>query len=230
MTSNYPTLSVIMPVYNEVGTVEECLKRVLDSPYIKEVIMVDDGSTDGSKHVLSKIKDKRVRVFHHPENFGKGAAIKTALPQTSGQYIIIQDSDLEYDPQDFDKLLEPVKNGLAEVVYGSRFMGKVRHRYYLHSLANYFLSLTTNILYGTSLTDMETCYKLIKRDLIINIPLKSRRFEFEPEVTTKLLKKGIRIHEVPISYKGRDYKGGKKITWTDGLVAVWTLIKYRFVD
>ena len=225
-----PTLSVLMPVYNEKPTVNDCLKRVLDSPYPTEIIMVDDGSTDGSREILKKIKHPKVTVLMHDKNRGKGAAIQTALRQAGSEYILIQDADLEYDPEDYEKLLKPVVTGKAVVVYGSRFTGEHRNMLFWHWVGNKFLSLVTNVLYNTTLSDMETCYKLIKRDIIKDMKLRSRRFDFEPEITAKILKARVKIYEVPISYAGREFNEGKKITWEDGLVALWTLVKYRLVD
>lgn len=222
-------LSVIIPVYNEKNTLAEIVERVRRVPIEKEIILVEDGSTDGTREVCRRLEGA-ARVIYHEKNQGKGAAIRTGLKEARGDYVIIQDADLEYDPEEYAKLLAPVEKGKAEVVYGSRFTGEHRNMFFLHWIGNKFLSLVTNILYNTTLSDMETCYKLFKRELIQAIPLRCRRFEFEPEVTAKVLKRGIRIYEVPISYSGREYHEGKKITWRDGFSALWTLIKYRFVD
>ncbi len=226
-------LSIIIPVYNERNTVREILRRVraVDLGKVeKEIIVVDDGSTDGTSDILNFEADSSTRVVRHSKNMGKGAAVRSALPYVTGDYIIIQDADLEYDPDDYLALLRPVLKGKAEVVYGSRFTGEHRNMLFWHMLGNKFLSLITNILYDSTLSDMETCYKLISKKIIDDITIKSNGFDFEPEITAKILKKGIRIYEVPISYAGREYHEGKKIKWFDGIIALWTLIKYRFVD
>ncbi len=225
-----PTLSILMPVYNEHATLQACLDLVLKSPYPSEIIIVDDGSTDGTRQILAGLKNTKVRVIMHDHNQGKGAAVRTALSHAKSDYVLIQDADLEYDPEDYERLLKPIVAGKAEVVYGSRFTGEHRDMLFWHSVGNKFLSLMTNILYNTTLSDMETCYKLMKRDIIKDIKLRSRRFDFEPEITAKILKKGIKIYEVPISYAGREFAEGKKITWRDGFVALWTLVKYRFIN
>ncbi len=234
-----PKLTVIIPAYNERETIEEIIRRVREAPLDpdlhmeKEIIVVDDGSTDGTREILQHIAETQpdIKVILHPRNQGKGAAIRTALEHASGDYIVIQDADLEYDPREFSVLLRPLVEGKADVVYGSRFLGPHRAFLFLHYLGNKFLNLVTNILYDTILTDMETCYKMFRADVIKNIPLHARGFEFEPEVTAKVLKRGYRVFEVPISYSGRDFEEGKKIhPWKDGLRALWTLIKYRFVD
>jgi glycosyltransferase involved in cell wall biosynthesis len=180
--------------------------------------------------VLTQLGDSTVHVIPHDRNRGKGAAIRTGLAQVTGDLVLIQDADLEYSPEDWPKLLAPIFSGRARVVYGSRFTGERRNMLFLHWVGNRFLSLVTNVLYNTTLSDMETCYKLIDRDLIRDIRLRSDRFDFEPEITAKLLRQGVRIYEVPISYTGREFNEGKKITWRDGLVALWTLVKYRFTD
>ncbi|HSX20816.1 MAG TPA: glycosyltransferase family 2 protein [Gammaproteobacteria bacterium] len=226
----YPTLSVLMPVYNEEPTLLACLDRVLASPHATEIIIVDDGSKDGTAEIIKNISNKRVKTFLHGKNQGKGTAVRTALAHATSEYIIIQDADLEYDPEDFAKLLKPAADGKSEAVYGSRFTGEHRNMMFWHLMGNKFLSFTTNLLYNTTLSDMETCYKLIKRDVIKDIKLRSHRFDFEPEITAKLLKRGIKIYEVPISYAGREFDEGKKITWRDGIVALWTLIKYKFME
>ena len=226
-------LSVIMPVYNERNTIQEILRRVraVDLGEIaKEIIVVDDGSTDGTPDILKMEEDSTVKVLHHPKNQGKGAAVRTGLPHATGDLVVIQDADLEYDPDDYRMLLAPILKKKAEVVYGSRFTGEHRNMLFWHMAGNKFLSLVTNILYNTTLSDMETCYKLFVRDTLQGIDIKSDKFNFEPEITAKILKKKIRIYEVPISYAGREYEEGKKITWRDGFAALWALIKYRFVD
>lgn len=221
-----------MPVYNEKDTVAEILKRVRAIPIEKEIIVVDDGSTDGTQEILKEEEaGEDTRVFYHSQNRGKGAAVRTGLAHVNGEVVLIQDADLEYDPRDYPELLKPIVEGRAEVVYGSRFLGGPRKAMlFWHMLGNKLLTLVTNILYDTIISDMETGYKVFKADLIKSIPLRARRFEFEPEVTAKVLKRGYRIYEVPITYTGREYYEGKKITWRDGLVALWTLFKYRFVD
>lgn len=226
-------LTIIIPVYNERNTIQEVLRRVrrVDLGDIdKEIIVVDDGSTDGTRDILSMEGDSTTRIVHHPENRGKGAALSTGIKLATGDLVIFQDADLEYDPEDYPRMLAPVLKGKAEVVYGSRFTGERRNMLFWHYLGNRFLSFVTNLLYNTTLSDMETCYKLFKREVIQSIEIKSRRFDVEPEVTAKVLKRRIRIYEVPISYAGRELEEGKKITWRDGLPALWALIKYRFVD
>jgi glycosyltransferase involved in cell wall biosynthesis len=222
---------VIVPVYNERNTVAEIVRqmRAVELPIAREIVIVDDGSDDGTRDVLSQLADSTVHVVQHPNNRGKGAAIRTGLAQVTGDLVLIQDADLEYDPEDWPKLISPILKGRARVVYGSRFTGERRNMLFLHWVGNRFLSLVTNVLYNTTLSDMETCYKLFDRELIDSIKLRCERFEFEPEVTAKILRRGIRIYEVPISYSGREFDEGKKITWRDGVVAVTTLIKYRFV-
>ena len=226
-------LSIIVPAYNERNTIKEILRRVkaVDLGEItKEIVVVDDGSTDGTSDILKLEEDSTTRVLRHKENQGKGAAIRTALPQTTGDYIIIQDADLEYDPEDYRVMLAPVLKRKADVVYGSRFTGEHRDMLYWHWLGNKFLNFVTNVLYNTTLSDMESCYKLFSRDSLKGIEIESDGFEFEPEITAKLLKKKIRIYEVPVSYTGREYDEGKKIVWMDGFKALWALLKYRFFD
>lgn len=222
-------LSIIIPVYNEGETIGEIIRQVKTAKgFDKEIIVVDDGSTDETSKVIKDIKD--IIVIRHQKNQGKGAAIRTGIAKAGGDYLLIQDADLEYDPQDILKLLEPIKQGKAEVVYGSRFTGPRRNMFFWHWMGNQLLTLLTNMLYNTTLSDMETCYKLIPTALVKSLRLRAKRFEFEPEVTAKILKKGIRIWEVPISYAGREYHEGKKISWKDGIPALWTLIKYRFTN
>jgi glycosyltransferase involved in cell wall biosynthesis len=226
-------LTIIVPVYNERNTIKEILRRVraVDLGEIaKEIIVVDDGSTDGSADILKLEADSTIKVLHHPKNKGKGAAVRTGLEQMTGDFMVIQDADLEYDPEDYRALLAPMLKKKAEVVYGSRFTGEHRDMLFWHMLGNKMLSLMTNILYNTTISDMETCYKMFWRGALEGITIKSNGFDFEPEITAKMLKKKIRVYEVPISYAGREYSEGKKITWKDGLLAVWTLLKYRFVD
>jgi glycosyltransferase involved in cell wall biosynthesis len=227
-------LSVIMPVYNEEDTLAEILSQVRDvdlQDVEKEIIVVDDGSTDGSRDIMAREAEVGdLRIFFHDQNRGKGAAVRTAIEEASGDMILIQDADLEYDPRDYPTLIQPIVEGRVAVVYGSRFLGPRKAMLFWHMLGNKILTLTTNILYNAILSDMETCYKCFRADVLKDIPLHSRRFDFEPEVTAKVLKRRHRIFEVPISYYGREYDEGKKITWRDAPVAFWTLIKYRFVD
>jgi glycosyltransferase involved in cell wall biosynthesis len=228
---NQPLLSVIMPVYNERETLSEILAQVRAVDLEKEIVVVEDGSTDGTRAILREEEKKGdLKVFYHEANKGKGAAVRTGLQHASGDVIIIQDADLEYDPREYPRLLKPILEGEAEVVYGSRSLVFKETMFFLQSLGNKIVTLATNLLYGIALSDMETCYKVFRAEVIKSIPLHSRRFEFEPEITAKLLKRGYRIHEVPISYKGREYHEGKKLTWRDGITALWTLLKYRFVD
>jgi len=220
-----------MPVYNERQTLPEILTRVRAVDLRKEIVVVDDGSTDGTRDLLMEEGKKGdLKIVYHQANQGKGAAVRTGLEHASGDFIIIQDADLEYDPCDYPKLLQPLLEGQAQVVYGSRFLGSGETMFFLQALGNRLLTLLTNVLYGTALSDMETCYKAFRAEVIQSIPLRSWRFELEPEITAKLLKRGYHIHEVPISYQGREYHEGKKLTWRDGITALWTLIKYRFVD
>jgi dolichol-phosphate mannosyltransferase len=227
---NKPILSVIMPVYNELPTLPEILKRVLLVPVAKEVLVVDDGSTDGTWDFLKHISDERIKVFRHATNRGKGSAIRTALPYVEGQLVIIQDGDLEYDPMDYLALMRAVDDSQG-VVYGSRNLCKANRRgpvrYWLGGI---LLSRLANILYGLRLTDEPTCYKLFRADIIKSMHLECVGFEFCPEITAKVGKQGIDIKEVPIKYTPRTFLEGKKIRWTDGLKAAWTLLKYRFVE
>jgi glycosyltransferase involved in cell wall biosynthesis len=231
-TYDYRKLSVIVPVFDERNTVVEIVRRMraVELPVELEIVIVDDGSTDGTRDVLRQLADSTVRVITHDANKGKGSAIRSGLAQVHGDLVLVQDADLEYDPEDWPKLLTPMLRGKARVVYGSRFTGERRNMLFLHWVGNRFLSLVTNVLYNTTLSDMETCYKLFDRSLLDGITLRAQRFEFEPEVTAKILRRGVRIYEVPISYTGREFDEGKKITWRDGFIALWTLVKYRFVD
>ncbi len=228
----FRTLSVIVPVFNERSTVAEIVRRMrsVELPVEREIVVVDDGSDDGTAAVLTQLRDSTVRVVAHPQNRGKGAAIRTGLESATGDLVLVQDADLEYDPEDWPRLLAPVLKGRARVVYGSRFTGERRNMLFLHWVGNRFLSLITNVLYNSTLSDMETCYKLFDRRVLDGIQLQADRFDFEPEFTAKVLRRGIRIYEVPISYAGRELSEGKKITWQDGVTALWTLVKYRFVD
>ena len=225
---NPPTLSVVIPVYNERKSLLEIIQRVQSVPIEKEIILVDDFSTDGTRELLRSLDPRKFKVLYHERNQGKGAALRTGFQQAAGQFVIVQDADLEYDPNDYPKLLQPILDGRADVVYGSRFSGLRRNMTSLHTLGNLLLTWITNAFYRTSITDMETCYKLFRRETIQGIRIECNRFNFEPEVTAKILKRGLRIVEVPISYSGRSFSEGKKITWRDGFSAVWALIKYRF--
>lgn len=225
----YKSLTVIVPVYNERNTVAEIVRRMrrVQMPVDVEIIMVNDASWDGTGDILKALEDSTVRVVHHPDNAGKGAAIRTGLAHARGDLVLIQDADLEYDPDDWPRMLNPVLKGKAEVVYGSRFTGERRNMMFTHWLGNRFLSLVTNVLYNTTLSDMETCYKLFDRRVLEGMDIRADGFDFEPEVTAKVLRRGYRIYEVPISYAGREYTEGKKITWRDGYRALWTLLRYR---
>lgn len=225
-------ISIIMPVYNERKTIEKILKIVRNVKLTleKEIIVVDDGSTDGTSDILKKIKDTSIKIIFHKKNFGKGMAVRTGLKHSTGDIIIIQDADLEYDPRDYSKLIKPILEKKTNVVYGSRFLKKPKPRYLFYYFGNILLSIFTNILYGTKITDMETCYKVFTKGVIKNIKLRAKRFDFEPEITAKIAKNGYKIYEVPIKYCSRSYKHGKKITWKDGLKAIYYLLKYRFVD
>jgi dolichol-phosphate mannosyltransferase len=224
-------LSIIIPTYNEKLTVNEILKKVIELDIDKEIIVVDDGSVDGTRDLLSEIilnNDQNLKIILLERNFGKGYAIREGLKHVNGDVVVIQDADLEYDPQDLLRLIKPIQDGLAEVVYGSRTRGKNQISSPTFYLGGLFLSLLTNFLYNIRITDEPTCYKMFKTEIIKSIDLKCSRFEFCPEVTAKIAKKKIKIHELPIKYFPRDKKHGKKINWKDGLVAILTLIKYRF--
>lgn len=220
-----------MPVYNEEGTIEEIVSRVLAVPLPIELIVVDDGSTDKTRALLSKLAEGRqLKVFLQDENRGKGAAVRKGFAEASGDIFIIQDADLEYSPEEYPELIELIVRGKADAVYGSRFLGRHRAFLFTHYLGNRFLTLVTNVLYNTILTDMETCFKAIRADRVRQMTLRSNRFGIEPEITAKLFKMGCRVYEVPITYEGRGYEEGKKISWKDGLEALWVLLKYRVVD
>lgn len=225
-------LSVIMPVYNEQDTVREIVSRVREMDQVYELVIVDDGSRDGTQAILQELSGlPGVRIITHDRNQGKGAAVVTGFRAARGDVFVVQDADLEYDPQDYAKLLKPLEEERCDVVYGTRFAkSKVHRAFFLSYFANKFLTWVTNLLYGSKLTDMETCYKVFRRELVENMTIRARRFEFEPEFTAKLLKQGVSLVEVPISFDPRGYSRGKKITAWDGVVALWTLIKYRFVD
>lgn len=225
-------LSIVIPVYNEEKTITELVDLVEKVDGIdKEIIIVDDGSKDGSHDILLKMAQEKphLKIILNQKNAGKGATVREGCKHTTGDYVIVQDADLEYDPQDYKKLLTEIEKG-AQVVYGSRFAGDYEDMTNLHYVGNRLLTVLTNILYGTHLTDMETCYKLLPGNFVRSLTLKSNRFDFEPEITSKILKSGMKIVEVPISYKGRSWQEGKKITWRDGVHAVKTLIKFRFCD
>jgi len=225
-------LTVLMPVYNEIDTIEEILRRVQATGLADEILLVDDGSVDGTRDILKELDGQdAIRVFYHERNQGKGAAVRTGIKNATGDVLLIQDADLEYDPRDYPKLLQPLEEGLADVVYGSRFLGAPRRvAMFWHMIANKLLTLMTNVLYDTILTDMETGYKVFRREIVEDMPLHARRFEFEPEFTAKILKRGVRIFEVPITFNPRDYDEGKKIGMSDAFEAIWALLKYRFVD
>jgi glycosyltransferase involved in cell wall biosynthesis len=223
-------LSVIMPAYNERDTILETLRRVLAVNIEKQVIVVDDGSTDGTREIIDGFKHPDLLVVHHARNRGKGCAIRSALPHVKGDAVIIQDADGEYDPQDYPALLEPLVSGRADVVYGSRFLGTIRYMPLANRIFNLFISLLARVLFGTRLTDEGTCYKLFKASTITSLPLRCRGFEFCPEVTAKVLKRGLRLEEVPIRYEARTARQGRKIKWHDAFRITWALLKYRFAE
>jgi len=246
-----PKVSIVIPVYNEKATIEEILRRVLDTEVRKEVIIVDDCSTDGTRQFLEQaaarqtrkeqfapaldggdpIQLRDLRFFFQATNQGKGAALRRGFAQATGEIVLVQDADLEYDPRDYTKLLEPIIDGRADVVYGSRFLGgPQRVHYFWHYVANRFLTLLSDIFTNLKLSDMETCYKVFRKEVLKGIELKSNRFGFEPEITAKIAKDKWRVYEVPITYAGRTYEEGKKITWKDGLQALWCIIRYKFSD
>ena len=246
-----PKVSVVIPVFNEKDTIDEILRRVLETQARKEVIIVDDSSSDGTRQKLKAMEGLRakgeetapasdggdpiplrdLRFFFQTQNQGKGAALRRGFAQVTGDIVLVQDADLEYDPRDYPKLLEPIIDGRADVVYGSRFLGgPQRVHYFWHYVANSALTLLSDIATNLKLTDMETCYKVFRREVLQGVELKSDRFGFEPEITAKIAKKEWRIYEVPISYAGRTYEEGKKITWKDGVQALWCIIKYKFTD
>lgn len=228
------TLSVIIPCFNEVNNIIRVVERVQAVGLADEIIIVDDGSTDGTRELLEQYEAEqpdRVHIIYHARNQGKGAALVTGFRQATSDILLIQDADFEYDPRDYPVLLRPLEEGISPVVYGSRFLGGPRKAMnFWNMVANKGLTLATNILYNAILSDMETCYKVFRREVVQDMRIRARGFEFEPEFTAKVLKQGIRIYEVPISYNGREWHEGKKIKWTDAPIALWTLFKYRFVD
>ena len=229
-------LTVVIPVYNEANTILEILKRVkrVDLKGMeKQIIIVDDCSSDGTTEILQKqVNSSQTKVFYHQKNQGKGAALRTGFKYITGDIVIIQDADLEYDPEEYVFLIEPIKKGVADIVYGSRLSGGRVQRVYMfwHKVGNRLITLIANVLYNNTLTDIETGYKVFRREVLQNLRLKSNDFCIEPEITARVFKKGYRVYEVPISYYGRTYKEGKKITWKHGFGAIWTLIKYRFIN
>ncbi len=225
-------LTVIIPVYNEERTLEEIVRRVQAAPFPleKEILIVDDCSRDGTAAILQRLEGGNVRCFRHEVNRGKGAAIRTAQRHVTGDLVIIQDADLEYYPEEYGVLAAPILDGRADVTYGTRFLGTHRVFLYWHYLGNQVVTWVTNVLYNTMLTDMETCFKMCRAEIFTSMKLETNRFGFEPEFTAKIFKRGCKVYEVPISYNGRGYEEGKKITWRDGIAALWFLLKYRFKD
>ena len=224
-----PLLSVVIPVYNEKDFIEQVVRRVRETPYRKEIIIVDDGSADGTREVLRRLQGDDVRVIYHDKNQGKGAALRTGFAQTRGEIVLVQDADLEYNPADYPALLQPILDGRADAVFGSRFLGGP-HRVMLfwHRAGNSVLTFLSNVLTNLDLTDMETGYKAFRGDLIRSMRIRSNRFGVEPELTAKLARMKARVYETPISYSGRDYAQGKKITWRDGISALWHIFRFRF--
>jgi glycosyltransferase involved in cell wall biosynthesis len=226
-----PLLSVVMPVYNERGTIEEIIARVLAVPIRIELIVVDDGSSDGTRDILERLQAQHgFKLFLQPQNRGKGAALRRGFEEVTGDIVVIQDADLEYSPEEFPQLIDLICQGRADVVYGSRFLGRHRVFLFTHYAGNRVLTLVTNVLYNTILSDMETCYKAMRTEVIRSMTIKSDGFGIEPELTAKIFKRRYRVYEVPITYDGRGYDEGKKITWRDGLVALWVLLKYRLTE
>jgi glycosyltransferase involved in cell wall biosynthesis len=224
---NSVKLSVIMPVYNEQATIEAILAKVLAAPAVTEVVVVDDGSKDQTLELVKNFKAKKLKVFSKP-NGGKGSAVRFGLEHVTGTHVLIQDADLEYDPSDIPMLLEQIEKGRVEVVYGSRFLGSHSNLLFWHRVGNDMLNMIVNVLYNTTLSDMETCYKVVPTQLMRDLNLESNKFELEPEITCKILRRGVNIFEVPINYVGRDFSQGKKITWRDGFSALWMILKLRF--
>jgi glycosyltransferase involved in cell wall biosynthesis len=226
-----PLLSVVMPAYNEEATIEEIIGRVLAVPLRIELIVVDDGSKDRTREILARLQATRgFKLVLQPFNQGKGAALRRGFAEVTGDLAVIQDADLEYSPEEYPELIELICQGRADVVYGSRFLGRHRVFLFTHYLGNRLLTLLTNVMYNTMLTDMETCYKVMRTEVLRSMALKSDGFGIEPEMTAKIFKRGYRVYEVPITYDGRGYEEGKKITWRDGVVALWVLLKYRFTE
>jgi glycosyltransferase involved in cell wall biosynthesis len=226
-----PLLSVVMPVYNELETAEEMIRRVLAVPLRTQLIVVDDCSTDGTRDLLVRLeRDLGFTLLLQPRNAGKGSALRRGFDAVQGDLVVIQDADLEYSPEEFPQLIDLICQGRADVVYGSRFLGRHRVFMFTHYAGNRLLTLVTNVLYNTMLSDMETCYKVMRTEVIRSMRLQSDGFGIEPELTAKIFKRGFRVYEVPITYDGRGYDEGKKITWRDGIVALWVLIKYRFTE
>jgi glycosyltransferase involved in cell wall biosynthesis len=226
-----PLLSVVMPVYNERHTIEEIVERVLRVPLRIELIVVDDGSSDGTRERLVALQPRHgFTLLLQPRNLGKGAALRRGFEAVTGDLVVIQDADLEYSPEEYPQLIELICQGRADVVYGSRFLGRHRVFLFTHYAGNRLLTLVTNVLYNTMLSDMETCYKVMRSEVLRSMTLRSNGFGIEPELTAKIFKRGYRVYEVPITYDGRGYDEGKKITWRDGLVALWVLVKYRFTE
>ena len=226
-------ISVVMPVYNEVKTVRELIKRVEEVDLEKEIIIVDDCSTDGTRNILKGVeRNPGIKVLYHDKNMGKGAALRTGFKQITGNIVIIQDADLEYNPQEYHKLIRPIMDGRADVVYGSRFITTEERRVLLfwHSLGNSFITFISNMFTNLNLTDIETCYKVFKAEVLRSLTIEENRFGFEPEITAKIAKKRYRIYEIGISYSGRDYSEGKKIGWKDGIRAIWCILKYNLRD
>jgi glycosyltransferase involved in cell wall biosynthesis len=226
-----PLLSVVMPVYNERETIDEIVRRVLAVPLRLELIVVDDGSKDGTRDILARLAEElKFKLVLQPANAGKGAALRRGFEEASGDLVVIQDADLEYSPEEFPELIELICQGRADVVYGSRFLGRHRVFLFTHYVGNRLLTLMTNMLYNTMLTDMETCYKVMRTEVLRSMRLEEDGFGIEPELTAKIFKRGYRVYEIPITYDGRGYEEGKKITWRDGVVALWVLLKYRFTE
>jgi len=226
-----PLLSVVMPAFNELATIEEVVRRVLALPLRTQLIVVDDCSTDGTRDLLTRLQSELgFTLLLQPVNGGKGSALRRGFEAVAGDLVVIQDADLEYSPEEFPELIELICQGRADVVYGSRFLGRHRVFLFTHYLGNRLLTFLTNVLYNTMLTDMETCYKVMRVDVLRAMRLESDGFGIEPEMTAKIFKRGYRVYEVPITYDGRGYEDGKKITWRDGVVALWVLLKYRFTE
>lgn len=225
-------LTVIIPVFNEERTLEEIVRRVQAAPFPleKELLIVNDASSDGTRQVMARLDGGNVRTFHHDVNQGKGAAIRTAQRHVTGDLVVIQDADLEYYPEEYGAIAAPILDGRADVTYGTRFLGTHRVFLFWHYAGNRFLTFVTNVLYNTMLSDMETCFKMCKSEVFTSMTLRSNRFGFEPEFTAKVFKRGYKVYEVPISYNGRGYEDGKKITWRDGIAALYFLLKFRFTD